>query len=225
MKTEEAPQLTLYTYWRSSAAYRVRIALNLKGLAFRSIPVHLIRQGGEQFAETYRHMNPQGLVPVLLHEGNVLTQSMAICEYLDERFPRYPLLPVDPPERAWLRSLALQIACEIHPINNLRVQKYLKDQCDDSLDTVEWMLHWMTEGFVAIEQRLHEGNGNHSGYVSEQPGLFECFLIPQVYNAERYGVDMSDFSGICQIVSQCKRLRAFADASPEKQPDADPVLS
>ena len=220
MKAEE---LTLYSYWRSSAAYRVRIALNLKGLSFKTIPVHLVRQGGEQFSEAYRNINPQGLVPVLLHQGQVLTQSMAICEYLDECFERYPLLPADALQRARVRSLVLQIACEIHPINNLRVQKYLKNQCGDALDTVEWMSHWMTEGFSAIEQQLNDKGSSDSGYYADRPGLFECFLVPQVYNAERFGTDMSAFPAICQLVTLCRGQSAFSDAVPENQPDAEPV--
>ena len=220
MKAEE---LTLYSYWRSSAAYRVRIALNLKGLSFKTIPVHLVRQGGEQFSEAYRNINPQGLVPVLLHQGQVLTQSMAICEYLDECCERYPLLPADPFQRARVRSLVLQIACEIHPINNLRVQKYLKNQCGDALDTVEWMSHWMTEGFSAIEQQLNDKGSSDSGYYADRPGLFECFLVPQVYNAERFGTDMSAFPAICQLVTLCRGQSAFSDAVPENQPDAEPV--
>ncbi len=220
MKAEE---LTLYSYWRSSAAYRVRIALNLKGLVFKTIPVHLVRQGGEQLGEAYRSINPQGLVPVLLHRGQVLTQSMAICEYLDACFERYPLLPADPLERARVRSLVLQIACEIHPVNNLRVQKYLKNQCGDVLDTVEWMSHWMTEGFTAIEQQLNDKGGSDSGYYADRPGLFECFLVPQVYNAERFGTDMSAFPEIRRIVTLCRGLSAFSDAAPDNQPDAEPV--
>ena len=215
MKVEAETRLTLYSYWRSSAAYRVRIALNLKGLSYQTIPVHLVKNGGEQLSDAYRAINPQGLVPVLLHQGQVLTQSMAICEYLDECFEQYPLLPADSLARARVRSLALQVACEIHPINNLRVQKYLKGQCGDALDTVEWMTHWMTEGFSAIEQQL-ENN-------ADRPGLFECFLVPQVYNAERYGTDMSVFPVIRQIVAQCRELPAFSDAAPENQPDAVPI--
>jgi len=223
MKAEKTTQLKLYSYWRSSAAYRVRIALNLKGLSFETIPVHLVRQGGEQLGEAYRSINPQGLVPVLLHEGHVLTQSMAICEYLDEVFEQYPLLPADPLERARVRSLALQIACEIHPINNLRVQKHLKNQYGDDVDTVAWMSHWMSEGFAAIEQQLTDRGENNSGYFGDRPGLFECFLVPQVYNAERYGTDMSAFPMICDIVIQCRKLPAFNDAAPENQPDAVPA--
>lgn len=220
MKAEEAHQLSLYSYWRSSAAYRVRIALNLKGLPFQSIPVHLVRQGGEHLTESYRSINPQGLVPVLLHEGHVLTQSMAICEYLDECFEHYPLLPTDALERARVRSLALQIACEIHPINNLRVQKYLKGHFGDSFDTANWMSHWMSEGFTAIEQQLQGRSNGASGYYGDKPGLFECFLVPQVYNAERFSTDMSAFPAICQIVAQCRGQKAFIDAAPENQLDA-----
>jgi len=220
MRTEQAAQLKLYSYWRSSAAYRVRIALNLKGLAFESIPVNLVKQGGEQLGEAYRAINPQGLVPVLLHEGQVLTQSMAICEYLDESFEHYPLLPADPLERARVRSLALQIACDIHPLNNLRVQKFLKKHCGDDLDTVAWMSHWMNEGFAAIEQQLGDESDNDSLYSGDRPGLFECFLVPQVYNAERFGTDMSKFPMIGMIVRQCRKLPAFIDAAPENQPDA-----
>ena len=223
MKPEDTTQLTLYSYWRSSAAYRVRCALNLKGLSYQVIPVNLVRNGGEHLGEEYRAINPQGLVPVLLHQGYVLTQSMAICEYLDECFETYPLLPADPVERASVRSLVLQIACEIHPVNNLRVQKHLKAQYGDEVDTVAWMLHWMFTGFAAIEQQLNNRKDHKSGYYSGQPGLFECFLVPQVYNAERYGVDMSRFPSISQIVSRCRELPAFKDAAPENQPDAAPL--
>ena len=220
MKTEETSLLQLYSYWRSSAAYRVRIALNLKRLPFQTIPVNLVRQGGEQLGDAFRAINPQGLVPVLRHEGLVLTQSMAICEYLDERFDQYPLLPEDSVDRARVRAMALQVACDIHPLNNLRVNRYIKDHCGENLDTVEWMSHWMREGFTAIEQQLSERGGNRKVYYGEDPGLFECFLIPQVYNAERYGVEMSAFPAVLQIVSHCKALVAFDEAAPENQPDS-----
>ena len=223
MKPEESGQLTLYSYWRSSAAYRVRIALHLKGLNFTTIPVHLVLGGGEQHAEAYRQINPQGLVPVLEHEGHVLTQSMAICEYLDECFKFYPLLPADSPGRAQVRSLALQIACEIHPLNNLRVQKYLKAQCGAAVDSVVWMQHWMSEGFTAIEQHVKDRRSHQSGYYGDNPGLFECFLVPQVYNAERFGTDMLVFPAISEIVAHCQGLSAFIKAAPENQPDAEPL--
>ena len=219
----DSAQLTLYSYWRSSAAYRVRIALNLKGLSYRVIPVHLVNKGGEQYSEDYRALNPQSLVPVLVHKGNVLSQSLAICEYLDECFDDYTLLTGDPLERARLRSLALQVACEIHPLNNLRVQRYLKSLRGDTLDTVEWMSHWIKEGFVAIERQLVEKADQNSGFYGDRPGLFECFLVPQVYNAERFGMDMLLFPKIDQMVTRCRALPAFLNAAPENQTDAVPV--
>jgi len=222
MNPEECGQLKLYSYWRSSAAYRVRIALHLKGLGFTTIPVHLVLNGGEQHTGTYRRVNPQGLVPVLEHDGHVLTQSMAICEYLDECFKPYPLLPADPIGRARVRSLALQVACEIHPLNNLRVQKYLKGQCGGAVDPVVWMQHWMSEGFTAIERQINDRNLNQSAHYDGLPGLFECFLVPQVYNAERYGTDMSEFPAINDIVARCRELPAFIKAEPENQPDTEP---
>ena len=214
VKPESNAQLTLYSYWRSSAAYRVRIALHLKELDFRTVPVNLVRQGGEQHTEGFRAINPQGLVPVLVHGDHVLTQSLAICEYLDECFMAHPLLPAEPLERARVRSLALQVACEIHPLNNLRVQKYLAGQCGDGMSSVTWMQHWMNEGFTAIERQLNELPANPSGFLDVNPGLFEGFLVPQVYNAERYGLDMSAFpmtAGIVRPVkgrsSSCARRR------------------
>ena len=223
MNPEHGGQLKLYSYWRSSAAYRVRAALHLKGLEFITAPVHLLRKGGEQNAEIYRLLNPQGLVPALEHDGHVLTQSMAICEYLDERFERYPLLPAGSIERARVRSLVLHIACDVHPLNNLRVQNFLKDQFGDAVDTVLWMRHWMSKGFSAIEKQISDTNANKSVLHNDRPGLFECFLVPQVYNAERYGTDMSEFPAINGIVARCRAHPAFISAAPENQPDAEPL--
>ena len=216
MKAEREPRLALYTYWRSSAAYRVRIALNLKELPYEPVPVHLVRGGGEQRGDGYLSINPQGLVPTLMHGDVVLTQSLAICEYLDERFPQYPLLPEGVHERAQVRSLALQIACEIHPLNNLRVQQYL--QQEGGVDSLAWMTHWMQGGFAALEKQLAAG-----AYTTwrERPGLFECFLVPQVYNANRYGMDMAPYPNISRIVGHCNTLPAFQQAAPDAQPDAE----
>jgi len=215
--------LTLYGYWRSSASYRVRIALNLKGLACQMKPVHMVKNGGEQHSADFRAINPQGLVPVLVHNGHVITQSQAICEYLDECFEQYPLLPAQPLERARTRSMASQIACDIHPLNNLRVTKYLRERHGDAARPVEWMSHWITEGFSAIEKQL-TGAGDRSGvYLDGKPGLFECFLIPQVYNAERFATDLTAFPEIMRLVAECKKLPAFIEAAPENQADAEEV--
>ena len=225
MSEAKTAELSLYSYWRSSAAYRVRIALNMKGLPYKLIPVHLVKDGGEHHGEQFRSLNSQGLVPVLVHQGEVITQSMAICEYLDEQFAQYPLLPADPLERARVRSLALQIACDIHPLNNLRVMKYLQKSYAEAVDTAVWMKHWMSEGFSALEIQLenrfeNRESANDSGYITAQPGLFECFLIPQVYNAERFGTEMSGFPHIQQIVEKCRALPSFSEAAPENQADA-----
>lgn len=211
------PGLVLYDYWRSSAAYRVRIALRLKGLKYEQRAVNLIRDGGEQHGAAYRALNPQGLVPALVHDGRILTQSLAICEYLEEVFPETPLLPAGVEERARARALALMIACDIHPLNNLRVQQHLRRALDaDDRDLEAWMNHWMSTGFAAVEAQL-TGGRFCSG---ETPGLADCFLVPQVYNAERYGCDLTPFPGIREISTRCRALPAFAGSAPEAQPDA-----
>lgn len=227
MKDSENTQLDhglkLYGYWRSSAAYRVRIALNLKGLACQMEPVHLVRSGGEQHSVAFRVINPQGLVPVLLHRGEVITQSLAICEYLDECFAQYPLLPGKPLERARVRSMALAVACDIHPLNNLRVTQYLRGQFGDIVDPPKWMAHWVIEGFSAIEQQLNACGERPRAFLTGQPGLFECFLVPQVYNAERFATDLSAFPEIRHLVAECRKLPAFVAAAPENQADAEEV--
>jgi len=221
MTAEQGSKLTLYDYWRSSASYRVRICLHLKGLPFEQRAIDLVHDGGDQHKDAYRQLNPQGLVPALVHGGRVVTQSLAICEYLDDVFPDTPLLPVDPYLKAAARAMALAIACDIHPLNNLRVQQYLKSELEvHGRDVVTWMNHWVGVGFTALEARLSGSADTGLCCVGDDPGLADSFLIPQVYNAERFNCDMSRFPLISRITRHCKNLPAFIAAAPGKQPDA-----
>lgn len=212
--------LILYDYWRSSAAYRVRIALNLKGQTYEQRSIHLVRNGGEQKKAEYRALNPQGLVPTLIHNGQALTQSLAMIEYLDQVFPEPGLIPEDIQAAANVRALALTVACDIHPLNNLRVMQYLKAEMGQEQEAVsQWYSHWIAAGFSAFEQRLEQlGSGDYC--VAEAPSLADCFLIPQVYNAERFNCPMDTYPRIRRIVNHCRDLPAFAAAAPEAQPDA-----
>ncbi|MCC7547540.1 MAG: maleylacetoacetate isomerase [Burkholderiales bacterium] len=212
--------LELYTYFRSSAAYRVRIALGLKKLDFRAVPVHLLSDGGEQNAAVYRALNPQGLVPTLVDGAHRLTQSLAIMEYLDEAYPPALLLPSDAAGRARVRSLALQVACDMHPLNNLRVLRYLKHelgQSDAAHDA--WYRHWVELGFQALEQFLASPRTGRFCH-GDSPSLADCCLVPQVYNARRFDIDVSRFPTIERIERACAELDAFRLAAPEMQADA-----
>jgi maleylacetoacetate isomerase len=216
-----ADDLILYSYWRSSAAYRVRIALNLKKLAHEIRPVHLVRDGGEQHAEAYRQLNPQELVPTLKHGDRVLRQSLAIVEYLDESWPQPALLPREPAARARVRALADVVACDIHPIGNLSVLQYLERECSLSQPAREqWSRHWIERGFRALEAMLAEDASRGPFCGGEQPGLADICLVPQVYNARRWRVDMDAFPRIAAIHAACQELDAFQRAAPEAQPDA-----
>ncbi|MGH8815440.1 MAG: maleylacetoacetate isomerase [Achromobacter pestifer] len=209
---------TLHSYWRSSAAYRVRIALALKGLPYQQIAWHMVK--GEHQQPAYRSIAPFGLVPMLEIDGQRLQQSLAIIEYLDERFPETALLPVDPAGRAQARALAQLIACEMHPLNNLRTLKRLRAQfgADDG-QVQDWYRHWCEEGFRAFEAALPAAQSG--GYaLGNKPSLVECCLVPQVYNALRYGVDLAPFHRVRAIVEACATLPAFERARPENQPDA-----
>lgn len=213
--------IVLYTYWRSSAAYRVRIGLELKGLAWEARPVHLVREGGEQHLDAYRALNPQQLVPTLLHEGHALTQSLAIVEYLDERFPQVPLLPADAAGRARVRALAQLVACDIHPINNLRVMQYLERTLQLPADArTQWTLHWIAEGFVAMEAMLANSSATGTFCHGDHPGLADICLLPQLYNAHRFGLDLAPYPTLRRIEAACLALDAFERARPENQPDA-----
>ncbi|NVJ92330.1 MAG: maleylacetoacetate isomerase [Methylocystaceae bacterium] len=210
--------MKLYDYWRSSAAYRVRIALNLKEIAYEHICVHLVKDGGQQHSDFYRSKNPQGLVPALeLDTGDVLTQSMAIMEYLDETVPTPALLPGNALHRQKIRSLAQIISADIHPVNNLRILQYLSKEFDaNDEDKANWYRTWIYKGFDALEARL----GEDAFCVGDQPTLADICLVPQVYNALRFQCDMTTYPKITRINETCLKLDAFAKAVPENQPDA-----
>ncbi|MER1939277.1 maleylacetoacetate isomerase [Castellaniella sp. FW104-16D08] len=211
---------TLYSYFRSSAAYRVRIALGLKGLDYHIAPVHLLKDGGEQHSQAYRQINPEGLVPALDDGGVLLTQSLAIIEYLDEVYEGPRLLPPEPLARARVRALAQLVACDIHPLNNLRVLRWMAhDMGLEKPVRDDWYRHWINTGFKALEARLQ---GSHTGLFCEGdvPSLADCCLVPQVYNARRYEIDLHAYPVIARIADHCDNLSAFQAAHPEVQPDA-----
>lgn len=218
--------MQLYSYFRSSASYRVRIALNLKCLAFETVPVHLLRNGGEQLTPEFRRLNADGLVPVLIDENGgqpaALTQSLAIIEYLEETHPTPALLPDTPGDRAYVRSLALSIACDIHPLNNLRVLRYLVRNLKVSdEDKNGWYRHWCEQGLAALERTLANDARTGRFCFGDTPGLADCCLVPQVANAQRLDCDLSNMPTIMRINDACLALDAFADAAPAKQPDAE----
>lgn len=214
--------MRLYTYFRSSAAYRVRIALNLKGLDYTAVPVHLLRDGGEQHGEQFAEFNPARLVPVLQDAGATFTQSLAIIEYLEQTHPLPPLLPGSAAERARVRALALSIACDIHPLNNLRVMRYLKSEFQlDESQRERWSRHWIGQGFEALERMLagstHTGDYCHG----DSPSLADCCLVPQVVNAQRLHCSLEPYPTLMRIHERCLLLPAFARAAPAAQPDAE----
>jgi maleylacetoacetate isomerase/maleylpyruvate isomerase len=214
--------MKLYTYFRSSAAYRVRIALNLKGLAYDSAPVHLTRGGGEQHSTAYRELNPQALVPVLEDGARHLTQSLAIIEYLDEVHPQPPLLPKDPPGRARVRALALAIACDLHPLNNTRVLSYLTGPMGLGNEAKQtWYCHWIAVGLGALEATLARDRQTGKFCHGDAPGLADCCLVPQMANARRFKCDVAPYPTLLKIESNCQALDAFQRAAPDRQPDAE----
>jgi maleylpyruvate isomerase len=210
--------MKLYGYCRSSAAFRVRIALNLKGLAYEDAFIHLRK--GEQKAAGYLILNPTGLVPALEDESQVFIQSMAICEYLDEPHPEPPFLPGHPADRARVRALAQIVACDIHPINNLRVLKYLANSLgQDEAAVTAWYNHWILEGFEAFERIVSSDGQSENFCHGDSPSLADICLVPQVFNARRYNLDMAAFPKIRAIFDHCMEIEAFQQAAPENQPD------
>ena len=214
--------LHLYSYWRSSAAYRVRIALALKALAFETLPVHLLKDGGQQHAAAYVQVNPQQLVPVLLHGRRAIRQSLAIIEYLEEAWPDAPpLLPGTARERGRVRALAQLVACDIHPLNNLRVLQFFERQWNvPQAERDEWVRHWIVEGLAAFEALVADDPATGAFCHGDVPGLADCCLVPQLYNARRFGVDLGPWPTLARIEQACLALPAFKAAAPDAQPDA-----
>jgi maleylacetoacetate isomerase len=217
--------MKLYNYYRSSASYRVRIALNLKGLDYEQVAVHLVKDGGQQLLPSYRAIHADALVPALVDDENgtthTLTQSLAIIEYIDEVHPQPPLLASNAVDRAYVRGLALSVACDIHPLNNLRVLRYLTGELkvnDEQKDT--WYRHWCEQGLQALETTLARDTRVGKCCYGDTPTMADCCLIPQLYNARRFNCDLSSMPTLLRIEQYCLSLDAFVKASPEKQPDA-----
>jgi len=213
--------MKLYTYFRSSAAFRTRIALNLKGIPYESIPVDLRAAAAAQRTPEFLAVNPQGLVPALEHDGRTITQSLAIIEYLDETHPQPPFLPTSPADRAQVRALALAIACDIHPLNNLRVLNYLRAPLGHDEDSVNsWYRHWIGTGFTALEEQVRRTSGDGRHMFGRTITLADIFIVPQMYNARRFNCDLEPYPTLRAICASLESLPAFAKATPEAQPDA-----
>lgn len=215
--------MRLYTYFRSSAAYRVRIALGLKQLEWEPVPIHLVLDGGQQHSAKYTAINPAGLVPALEDDGAILTQSLAIIEYLEEKYPESPsLLPGDALARAHIRALAQSIACDLHPINNLRILKYLENPLAiDAEQRKAWYLHWIDVGLKAFEKQLILYNQPGDFCYGSTPTLADVCLIPQIYNAHRFGYNTEHLARVTKAMQACIQLPAFIEAEPANQVDAE----
>jgi maleylacetoacetate isomerase len=211
--------MKLYSYFRSSAAFRVRVALNLKGVEYEIVPIHLIRDGGAHRTPAYRRVNPQMRVPALeVSPGQILIQSQAIIDYLDELYPDPPLLPPEPGLRARIRAVAQIIACDIHPLNNSGTLAYLRDPLGHGSGVINaWYAHWVREGFDAIEELIRPG----PYAFGAQASLADVFLVPQVFNARRLKVPLDRYPKITEVDAACRRIAAFEHAAPENQPDAE----
>ena len=211
--------MTLYGYFRSSTSYRTRIAMNLKGLDYDYIAVNLAQD--EQLKIEFLALNPQGLVPVLQADDLLLFQSPAILEWLEEVYPKNPLLPKDAAGRMQVRALSAMIGCDIHPLNNRRVLQYLRNELSvDEAEVIKWCNRWISEGFAALEKRLVADKTRGKFCYGDSPTFADCYLIPQVSSARRFEVDLNPYPNIVQIDAHCRTLKAFADADPMQQPDA-----
>jgi maleylpyruvate isomerase len=216
--------MKLYTFFRSSAAYRVRIALGWKGLDVDYQFIRLTREGGDQRAPTYAALNPQRLIPLLVDGDFVLNQSLAMLEYIEELRPQPALLPKDPRGRARVRALACMVCCDVHPLQNSRVQRYLTAELGhDEATVLGWVQHWIDDGLVALEAMIAADAGRGDFCYGDRPTFADLCLVPQLYNARRYGCDLSRYPTLVRIRDVCDQLAAFRDAAPERQPDAPPV--
>jgi maleylpyruvate isomerase len=212
--------LVLHGYWRSGTSYRTRIALNIKGVAYEQAPVDL--RAGDQRSEAFRALNPQGLVPALETADGVLTQSTAILEWLEERYPEPPLVPATLGERAVVRAMAMAVACDIHPLGNLRVLKYLKQPLGQEQPAVDsWIAHWIGEGFAALETMIARHGGRFA--FGDRLTLADCHIVPQFYAAQRYSVDLSPYPRLADSARNAMAEEPVRRAHPDYQPDADPA--
>ena len=215
-------QLVLHNYFRSSAAYRVRIAMNLKGLHYDYVSVHLTRDGGMQFSPDYKAKNPQQLVPLLDDDGFQLSQSIAIIEYLDEKYPAVRMLPESMQGRARVRQIALAISCDIHPLQNLRVLKYLTAKLGVSEDDKTiWIQHWLNIGLEALEADLSRSPSRGKFCFGDSPTMADCALVPQMFSASRFGIDISAYPVLREIIEHCEAVPQIAAAHPSRQIDSE----